>query len=75
MTRPQHSDRFSLDETLAAMERLGRPGEYRQGYEDGFDNDEPAVYVRDSEQQVTYGCGYIAGTRARERGAHGGEAS
>ncbi len=66
MNRPQNSDRFSLDETLAAMERLGRPESYRMGYADGFAG-------RYSRRLDEYGRGCEAGMLARRRGAHGGQ--
>ncbi len=73
MNRPQNSDRLSMHETLAAMERLGRPEEYRQGYEDGFDR-RPGPRFGDPEPRAIYIRGYRAGIAARRRGAHGGEA-
>lgn len=73
---PQNSDRFSLDETLAVMERLGRPEDYRLGYSDALGGvilrvDSPFA----GADPFLYRRGHRAGVLARLRGAHGGEAS
>lgn len=68
---PQNSDHFALDETLGAMERLGRPEGYRAGYADGVLGKTPALFSTRPHAQTSYARGRKAGASARERGAHG----
>lgn len=70
--KKQNSDRFTLDETLEVMERLGRPEEYRTGYEDGVRGSNGRLLNRFDlfDVEVFYRRGHRAGVLARRRGAH-----
>ena len=70
MTRPQNSDRLTLEETLDAMKRLGYTSKaYRDGYEDGFRAGVVANWSQEDDG-FDYRRGHWQGTLARERGAH-----
>ena len=69
---PQRSDILTLQETLDAMERLGRPVEYREGYRAGFSGKETILFSSrwTDEEHRLYKRGLKAGQDARARGAH-----
>lgn len=71
---PQNSDRLSLEETLAAMERLGTSGAYLDGYRAGFKRQLLSTAEAGDHVVTNTQCacrrGYVAGVAARERGAH-----
>ncbi len=69
MNAPQNSDRLTLEETLAAIQRIGSAHpDYVLGYGEGFRNDP----YRPGGGPV-YERGRRAGRDAYWRGAHGAE--
>lgn len=63
----QNSDRYTLEETLESMRRIGvAPEDYVIGYADGFRD---APYKKG--MGLAYGRGRSAGLEAWGRGAHG----
>ena len=62
----QHSDSLTLEETLAAMKRIGvAPEGYRDGYQAGF-----LGLPFHPDRGIAYARGRAAGLDAFSRGAH-----
>ncbi len=70
MNYPQNSDRFTLDEAIGIMERLGNAApEFIIGYKHGFEDTVSERGTR-SDSYLAYERGLRAGQAAYWRGAH-----